>query len=140
MKDNLNKMKDDIYTIEVDTYDKYVELNGARQADCPQALEIKDNNAKYYVIYNKGEFFDDFCIYKEDNWIALEIRKFFNNDLMKVIFNFIKSDYEYVSLYVPVENIELFDYIKESYNVIKVLEIKCGTYKYHQVFIDLNNI
>lgn len=140
MNENLNKKDDTIYTIEVDTYDKYVEINGKKLADCPQALEIKDNNAKYYVIYNNGEVFDDFCIYKEDNWIALEIRSFFNNDLMKVIFNFIKSDYEYISLYVPIENIELFDYIKDNYNVNKVLETKCGTYKYHQVFITLGNI
>lgn len=59
MKNKMDKIdnllnKKDKYTIKQYDYKKYVEINGLRQADCCQALEVRDNNA--YLLYNRKEW------------------------------------------------------------------------------------
>lgn len=81
MRDKPNK-----YEIREADYRKYIEINGTRRATCPAALEIRDGNSYYYVIYKNGDFFDDFDLDKKDSWLALNNKKYYLDDeLMKVV-------------------------------------------------------
>ncbi len=106
---------------------KYVEINVLRQTDCCQALEVRDNNAAYYVIEKNGKFFDDFVIYKDEKWITVDKRYFKDEILIKTIFDFVKNEvgYDRVIIYVPKEeNVNIPKEYKIETSVVKQNKIK----------------
>lgn len=134
MKNKMNKIDDllnkkDKYTIKQYDYKKYVEINGLRQADCCQALEVRDNNATYYIIEKNSKFFDDFVIYTDEKWITINKRYFNDEILIKTIFDYVKKEvgYDYVIIYVPKE---------ESVNIPKEYKIETSVINQKQWFYD----
>ena len=134
MKNKMNKIdnllnKKDKYTIKQYDYKKYVEINGLRQADCCQALEVRDNNATYYIIEKNGKFFDDFVIYTDEKWITINKRYFNDELLIKTIFDYIRNEvgYDYVIIYVPKE---------ESVSIPKEYKIETSVINQKQWFYD----
>ena len=97
--------KKDKYTIKQYDYKKYIEINGLKQADSCQALEVRDNNATYHIIEKNNNFFGDFVIFNNEQWITIDKRYFKDEQLIKFIFDYVKNEVEcdYVTIYVPKE-------------------------------------
>ena len=110
------------YNIIKADYNKYLELNGILNSRCAMAQKIKDNNADYFYIEKDNEIIDDFAIYKDEKWFTLDKKYFENKDLIKVIFDEIKKKYEYIYIYVPVEQYEIINFIKNNYRVESNIE------------------
>lgn len=92
------------YNIFNGDYKKYVEINGTKNSTTPQALEVRDNNAMYYVIEKDHEFFGDFCIFKEDNQITLDVEYLRDKPLRNQIINTLSSEYDYITFILPKES------------------------------------
>ena len=131
-------MKEDIKyeTIESD-YKKFVEINGTKAIKTPMGLELKDNNAKYYIINKNDEFYDDFVIYNENNWITINNSYFKNKDLMNNIFSYLKDNgYESVISYLPTNFNDILEIIEKKYNTSKETT-KQGEFDYYKIKFDL---
>lgn len=114
------------YSVKTGDYEKYIEINGIRSATCAQAFEIKDNDAKYFIVEKDGEFYTDFCIYKEDNWLTLNRKLFLDSEFLDDILPYIKSEVDYFICYIPVENDRVYDTIKNRFNNIEVVDVEQG--------------
>ena len=83
----INKIEDFIsgeykkYMIYEADYNKYIENHGLFNSKCPQALEVRDGNAKYFVIELNKESIDDFVIYiNDENWITINRNKYLDDE------------------------------------------------------------
>ena len=78
-------------------YDDYVKYNGLKHKNKPAALEIRDNVAKYLMIFDGEELYSDVIIFEErDVLINLNITsrvKSYLDDLLE----YLKSKYKYVT-------------------------------------------
>jgi DNA-binding transcriptional MerR regulator len=78
-------------------YDDYVKYNGLKNKNKPAALEIRDNVAKYLMIFDGEELYSDVIILEErDVLINLNITsrvKSYLDDLLE----YLKSKYKYVT-------------------------------------------
>lgn len=136
IKEFINEKEINKYTIIKGNYAKYLELRGLLNGRCAIALEIKDNNADYYYIEENDIIIDDFAIYKEDNWITIDEKYIKNNELVKIIFDYLKKDYNYITLKVPIENKDYIDYIENSFNTKKTINNQ-GKYEYYTISIEI---
>ena len=128
----INMKEPNNYKIVEDDYKKYVEVNGTRNINNKQALEVRDNNARYYIINKNDNFYDDFVIYNENNWITLNRKEFMNEELINAIFNYLKEEgYECLTNFVPTEDEEYQNELKSNYNII-VETVMQGSYKYYK--------
>ncbi len=128
----INMTETNNYKIVEGDYKKYVEVNGTRNINNRQALEVRDNNARYYIINKNDNFYDDFVIYNENNWITLNRKEFMNEELIKAIFNYLKEEgYEYLTIFVPVEDEEYQNELKNKYN-INAETVMQESYKYYK--------
>ena len=128
----INMKETNNYKIVEGDYKKYVEVNGTRNINNRQALEVRDDNARYYIINKNDNFYDDFVIYNENNWITLNRKEFVNEELINAIFNYLKEEgYEYLTNFVPVEDEEYQNELKNKYN-ISVEMIMQESYKYYK--------
>lgn len=128
-----------VYNIEEGDYRKYVEINGIKHSKCAQALGLKDLNARYFVVYRDDEFYTDFCIYKKDNWLTLEIKQFFNNELVDSIIDYISVEFNYFIVYIPKENEELYKTIKSKFNDVEVETYMQAGYEYYCLRVSLKD-
>lgn len=112
------------YFIKEATYKEYVELNGKKLANCPQALEVKNKDAKYFVINDNKDTLDDFCVFKEDNWLTINLDYFYNKKLITTIFDYLKANfhYEYVSIFILSNRLELIKEIENYFPKIKKIK------------------
>lgn len=131
-------MKDEIkYEIIENDYKKYVEVNGTKSIKTAMAIELKDNNAKYYIINKNGEFFDDFVIYNENKWLTLNNSYFKDTDLINNIFSFLKKNgYDFVISYLPISFEELVKTIEKEYNISKKIT-KQGNFDFYKITFNL---
>ena len=131
-------MKEEIkYEIVESDYKKYVEVNGTKSIKTAMAIELKDNNAKYYIINKNSEFFDDFVIYNENKWLTLNNNYFKDKDLINNIFSFLKeNDYNYVISYLPISFEELFKTIEKEYDISKGIT-KQGNLDFYKITFNL---
>ena len=120
IEDFINKKDENIiYTLEQGDYNKYVELNGKFRAEMPQALDIKNNQSLYYIIYKNNELFDDFWVDNEDNWLTIDRRYLLDNHLMSVIITILKEKHnlEYITVVIPGDRNDIIDKLKDTYNL-----------------------
>lgn len=120
MEKTNNKNEIDIkYRIEQGDYNKYVELRGIFNSTTPQALEVRDKNALYYVIYKNNKLFSDFCVFVEDNWFTLDRRYLLDNHLMEEIITILKEKHslEYITVYISDDESEILKKLETTYNV-----------------------
>lgn len=132
-----NKYKE--YTVGEYDYKKYIEINGIKYSKCPQALEVRDKNAKYYVIYNKDEFIDDFVIFiHNDNWITLDRRKYLDSNYMDLIIDYLKKEgYKEISNYIPIEEEDVINALDKKFkNISKELKT-LANFKYIKYKINI---
>ena len=122
-----------VYSIRESDYNEYVIINGIKQSLCPQALEVRDNNAKYYIIEKNNTFFDDFCVFAEDNWITIEKDVFLDDNLLNQIINGIKKDFDFLTTYVLEDKKDVIDKIKEKFKIISDEEIEEGSFKFKKI-------
>lgn len=122
-----------VYSIRESDYNEYVIINGIKQSLCPQALEVRDNNAKYYIIEKNNTFFDDFCVFAEDNWITIEKDVFLDDNLLNQIINGIKKDFDFLATYVLEDKKDVIDKIKEKFKIISDEEIEEGSFKFKKI-------
>ena len=121
------------YSVKTGDYEKYIEINGTRSAACAQAFEIKDNDAKYFIVEKEGEFYTDFCIYKNDNWLTLNRKLFLDSEFLDEILPYIKSEVDYFTCYIPVENDIVYDAVKKKFNNIEVVDVEQGGILFRKV-------
>lgn len=131
-------MKDEIkYEIIESDYKKYVEVNGTKSIKTAMAIELKDNNAKYYIINKNGEFFDDFVIYNENKWLTLNNSYFKDTYLINNIFSFLKRNgYDFVISYLPINFEELVKITEKEYNISKEIT-KQGNLDFYKIIFNL---
>ncbi len=122
-----------VYSIRESDYNEYIIINGIKQSLCPQALEVRDNNAKYYIIEKNNTFFDDFCVFAEDNWITIEKDVFLDDNLLNQIINGIKKDFDFLATYVLEDKKDVIDKIKEKFEIISDEEIEEGSFKFKKI-------
>lgn len=126
------------YIIVEADYNRYILNNGLFQSRCPQALEVRDGNAKYYVIENNKEAIDDFVIYNNENWITLERRKFLDDGYLDLIINFLSNkNYKYITTYIPIEEEKIVNCIANKFNNITKEIVEQAGYKYIKYKINL---
>lgn len=126
------------YKICEEDFDKYIEINGKRNLESPISMGLKDKTAKYYVIYENGEFYDDFAIYLDDNnFISLDQRYFFKDDLMEELEKFLKLYYKSIRLYVNLDKINLLEVIKRRFHNVKIETVIKSGYDFNKVIIML---
>lgn len=142
MSEKINK-----YEIKEADYRKYVEINGTRWATCPAALEIRDGNCYYYVIYKNGEFYDDSHLGKEDSWLSFMNKKdYINDELMKAVLKKVSEVTDYVTFYLlnseeKLNNInnDVVKEIKNHYPNIKVEDYNQGKWKFFKYTLEIED-
>lgn len=125
------------YDIKESNYMEYVKINGTKMVNKPIGLAIRNNNARYYIIEKDGIFLDDFCVYNENNLIAINKKYLFNEALLNMIINILKNNYEFIMLHNPIENTNDFDRINEIFEERMIEEVKQGNYMYQQILIKI---
>lgn len=142
MRDKPNK-----YEIREADYRKYIEINGTRRATCLAALEIRDGNSYYYVIYKNGDFFDDFDLDKKDSWLALNNKKYYLDDeLMKVVLEKISEVTDLIIFYLlnseeklnNLDNTVVIE-IKKHYPNIRIEDHIQGKWKFFKYTLDIDD-
>lgn len=142
MRDKPNK-----YEIREADYRKYIEINGTRRATCQAALEIRDGNSYYYVIYKNGNFFDDFDLDKKDSWLALNNKKYYLDDeLMKVVLEKISEVTDLIIFYLlnseeKLNNLDntVVNEIKKHYPNIRIEDYIQGKWKFFKYTFDIDD-
>lgn len=142
MRDKPNK-----YEIREADYRKYIEINGTRRATCPAALEIRDGNSYYYVIYKNGDFFDDFNLDKKDSWLGLNNKKYYLDDeLMKVVLEKISEVTDLIIFYLlnseeKLNNLDntVVNEIKKHYPNIRIEDHIQGKWKFFKYTLDIDD-
>lgn len=142
MRDKPNK-----YEIREADYRKYIEINGTRRATCPAALEIRDGNSYYYVIYKNGDFFDDFDLDKKDSWLGLNNKKYYLDDeLMKVVLEKISEVTDLIIFYLlnseeKLNNLDntVVNEIKKHYPNIRIEDHIQGKWKFFKYTLDIDD-
>lgn len=142
MRDKPNK-----YEIREADYRKYIEINGTRRATCPAALEIKDGNSYYYVIYKNGDFFDDSDLDKKDSWLGLNNKKYYLDDeLMKVVLEKISEVTDLIIFYLlnseeKLNNLDntVVNEIKKHYPNIRIEDHIQGKWKFFKYTLDIDD-
>ncbi len=114
-------------------------INGIKSANCPQGLEVRDGNAKYYVIENNDEFVDDFIIFvKNSNWITINIKNFLDKEYINLIFNYLKKNgYVHLSVYIPKEEKNILKAIRTNFNNIEETMIYQNKLEYIKIQVNL---
>lgn len=135
--DNILNDKGNNYRVEKADYKKYVELNGIKQADCPQALEVRDNNAYYFVLYNNDKFFLDFCLFKEENWLTLSDSNLLDKELSDFVIEELKKYVDEIRFYIPIEDEKIISFLKDNYNIVSEDIFKQGGYEYKEILINI---
>ncbi len=102
-------------------YDKYIEINGILSADKIPAIDIKENQARYFVIYKNDEFYDDFVINNDgENWITLNPYRYTDKDLLDAIVNcFDKNNIKFFKVYIAIDNGMVVPNLSSQYEAIK---------------------
>ncbi len=142
MSEKINK-----YEIKEADYRKYVEINGTRLATCPAALEIRDGNSYYYVIYKNGEFYADFDLDKKDSWLGFfDKRDYINDELMKAVLKKVSEVTDYVTFYLLNSeeklnhiNNSVVKEIKNHYPNIKVEDYIQGKWKFFKYTLEIED-
>ena len=142
MRDKPNK-----YEIREADYRKYIEINGTRRVTCPAALEIRDGNSYYYVIYKNGDFFDDFDLDKKDSWLGLNNKKYYLDDeLMKVVLEKISEVTDFIIFYLlnseeKLNNLDntVVNEIKKHYPNIRIEDHIQGKWKFFKYTLDIDD-
>ena len=133
----INMKEDNKYEVVESNYKRFIEINGTRVSESPMALELKDNNAKYYIINKNNEFYDDFLIYNENKWITINNSYFKDTDLINNIFSCLKDyGYDYVISYLPTNFDDLLEIIEKEYNTSKEIT-KQGDFDFYKITLNL---
>ena len=120
------------YKITESNYEKYVLINGIKYAKKPQALAVRDKEAKYYVIENDDDFIDDFVIFiKNNNWITINRPKYLDKEYIDFIFNYLKENgYTYITEIVPIEEDNVANAIRKHFTNIEESTFFQGKWEY----------
>ncbi len=111
-----NYVDDISYEFKKGTYDDFIKWNGLRVSHTPAALEIKDNNADYYMIFKNGEYDEDFFIYiNDDNLSSITNTRIIYDNLNQVL-EFLKDKYDYLTLTINDE--KRINIIRENCKII----------------------
>lgn len=111
-----------MYKIKEYEYRKYLELRGTRESSTPFALELRDHNARYFVIEKDDKFYDDFGIYKENNYMSLARKNYQDKELVSTIKDFLKEEgYEYIVAFIPLNNDNNYFNEDDIYSMVKKL-------------------
>lgn len=126
------------YKIYESNLEKYIEMNGKRNSRNPICKGLKENTARYYIIEENGDFFDDFAIYlDEDNMISIDQRYFFKDDLMEELVKFLKLEYKSIKIFVDLEKIHLIEVIKKRFENIEIETVVRYGYDFNRITIML---
>ena len=131
------KQNRSVYSFREYDYRKYVEINGTKSAMCPAALELRDGNARYYVVEKDQEFYEDFLVYLEECWWTLSRNKFYDDEFIDFVLSKLREEYEYLVVFVPKEDERLFSKINEKFNLGDVTIVEQGGFEYYKVKIVL---
>lgn len=135
------KKQSNHYSICEGDYEKYVEINGKKYAKCAQGLEVRDHNADYYIIEKNHEFYDDFVVFKKENWVTLDIKKLQEESFREKVVEILSDHYDVITFVVKLET--EMNIIKELFENITITRISQKGYDnqewfYDQVTINLN--
>lgn len=127
------------HTIYEANYNKYIENHGLLNCKSPQGLEVRDGNAKYYVIEYNKEIIDDFIIYiNDENWITININKFLDDSFIDLIFDYLgKNKYKFIKCYIPKEEENVISHIEKRFDNITKEIVKQGSFEYVKYIINI---
>ena len=101
--------------------DEYIKWNGLKSASHPQALELRDKAAAYYVILKNGKFFKDFYVYFETNNATSLIRLWVHEDLFAYCIDYLSKEYDTLVL-ASFEEHDISNIIKRYCTILKEVE------------------
>lgn len=107
------------------SYDDYILYNGKLSANLPSALELKDNNASYYIVYKDDSFFTDFFIY--DNGLITLDENYFKN---KELINLILDKFDSITRYFIDDK-----FIIDNYNVVDIEKNLANRMNFYKITI-----
>ena len=127
-------MNDNVqYQIIESEYNKFIEINGTRMLTTPMGISLKNNKARYFIINQNNSFIGDFVIYNEDNWITLSAFLFKNEDLIEIIFSFLKTQkYDYLITYLSIDDRNLVNTLEKKHSITKEL-VRQGNLDYYKI-------
>ena len=103
------------YKIIEGNYDDYVKYNGLKNKNKPVALEIRDNIAKYLMVFDGEELFSEVIVFEEKEvLINLNITIMFK-EYFDELLEYLKDKYKYVT----------FKSDETLYNNLKAIREKC---------------
>ena len=85
------------YKIIEGNYDDYVKYNGLKNKNKPVALEIRDNVAKYLMIFDKEELYSEVIIFEEKEVLINLNITFMVNEYLDELLEYLKHKYKYVT-------------------------------------------
>lgn len=116
-----NYTSDVNYEIIKGDYDEYIKWNGLKSSSHPQALELRDKAAAYYVILKNGKFFKDFYVYFETNNATSLIRLWVHEDLFAYCIDYLSKEYDTLVL-ASFEEHDVSNIIKRYCTILKEVE------------------
>ena len=123
------------YEVYESNYEEYLLNNGLQSLGSKIEQDVKNNNARYYVIKKNDKLYTDFALYPNDNnLITLDhiYLKYF--ELVNTILESL-SDYEYISIHLFYQDYHVKEYklIKENFQVVKEIDLMQGISNCKQV-------
>ena len=137
----LEKGVDNMYKIYESDYKKYIEMNGLKREKTPQALELRDNNSRYFIIEKDNEFYNDVYVYNKDSWLCVDNHLLLDDEIRKVIFDYLKNYYDELMIYIEYENEKFYNKVKELPEKMREEEVTQNNYdneyKFHKIIFSL---
>lgn len=116
-------------------YDEFIKWNGLKEKNKPIAIDIKNNDAKYYIVLEDDEYYSEFIVFpKEDNLINLNITIGVKTFIEEAI-NYLKKDYDYLVFKSDENMYNNLDIIRNNYNCIEEYkeELKSNSGKIYEL-------
>ena len=114
-------------------YEDYIIVYGLKYSNSPQGDDVKNGNAKFYIIKDGNEYINDFVIFlNEDNWITIDNDDFYDIAYINFVFdNLKKLNYKYITFIINNQmNTELIDFIKKNYSDLTYEKVIESGYEY----------
>ena len=114
-------------------YEDYKIVYGLKYSNSPQGDDVKNGNAKFYIIKDGNKYNNDFVIFlNEDNWITIDNDDFYDIAYINFVFdNLKKLNYKYITFIINNQmNTELIDFIKKNYSDLTYEKVIESGYEY----------
>jgi hypothetical protein len=131
---SINNGEYENYKLELSNIETYEKIKGKN--DNPQKLAIKNNEAKFYVIKNEDKIVDNFVIFNDENWLAIENKKLLDIDYINFIFDNLK-DYKYLTVIVPSTAEHIINVLRINFDIKKEENLTQNEVPFKKIVINI---